>query len=97
MVDKRQTVTGFECRFKRFPMDRRYRQDPRLAVFGADTAALVPRAIVPPPLPDVPLAAPCFRRGGLVYELNVRGFSLLHPDVPEPLRGTVAALAHPAT
>lgn len=77
-------------------LDRRYRQDPRLAVFGADTVALVPRAIVPTPLPDAPRAAPRFRRGGLIYELNVRGFSLLHRDIPEPLRGTVAALAHPA-
>ena len=28
----------------------------------------------------------------LIYELHVRGFSKLHPDVPEPLRGTYAAL-----
>lgn len=31
-----------------------------------------------------------------MYEVNVRGFTMLHPDVPQALRGTVAALAHPA-
>ncbi|MFK5057944.1 glycogen debranching enzyme, partial [Klebsiella pneumoniae] len=32
----------------------------------------------------------------LVYEVNVRAFTMLHPDVPPGQRGTVAALAHPA-
>ena len=31
----------------------------------------------------------------VVYELHVRGFTKLHPAVPEPLRGTYAGLAHP--
>ena len=39
---------------------------------------------------------PLFKSGGLIYELNVRGFSLKHPDVPLAVRGTIAALAHPA-
>jgi len=29
----------------------------------------------------------------VIYELNVRGFTMRHPDVPEALRGTYAALA----
>ncbi|HLT28180.1 MAG TPA: alpha-amylase family glycosyl hydrolase, partial [Zeimonas sp.] len=29
----------------------------------------------------------------VIYELNVRGFTMRHPDVPPPLRGTYAALA----
>jgi glycogen operon protein len=29
----------------------------------------------------------------VIYELHVRGFTMLHPEVPEPLRGTYAALA----
>jgi glycogen operon protein len=29
----------------------------------------------------------------IIYELHVRGFTKLHPDVPEPLRGTYAGLA----
>lgn len=77
-------------------LDRRFVQDPRLAEYGADTASIVPRAIVPGKLPLVRKHKPRFARGGLIYELNVRGFSMLHPDIPEPQRGTVAALAHPA-
>ncbi|MFD7918773.1 glycogen debranching protein GlgX [Streptomyces sp. NPDC059740] len=32
----------------------------------------------------------------VLYELHVRGFTKLHPDVPPHLRGTYAGLAHPA-
>ncbi|MEU1040988.1 glycogen debranching protein GlgX [Streptomyces sp. NPDC005907] len=32
----------------------------------------------------------------VIYELHVRGFTRLHPDIPEDLRGTYAGLAHPA-
>ncbi|MDQ0675842.1 glycogen operon protein [Pseudarthrobacter siccitolerans] len=35
-------------------------------------------------------------RDTIVYEAHVRGQSMLHPDVPEELRGTYAGLAHPA-
>jgi glycogen debranching enzyme len=77
-------------------LDRRFVHDPRLAEFGEDTAAIVPKAIVPGKLAVVPPVPPHFDRGGLIYELNVRAFTLLHPDVPEAQRGTIAALAHPA-
>ncbi|MFF4186473.1 glycogen debranching protein GlgX [Streptomyces sp. NPDC001691] len=32
----------------------------------------------------------------VIYELHVRGFTRLHPEIPERLRGTYAGLAHPA-
>jgi len=32
----------------------------------------------------------------VVYEVHVKGFTQLHPDVPEDVRGTYAGLAHPA-
>ncbi|MEU6812276.1 glycogen debranching protein GlgX [Streptomyces sp. NPDC046831] len=32
----------------------------------------------------------------VIYELHVRGFTRLHPDIPPALRGTYAGLAHPA-
>ena len=32
----------------------------------------------------------------LIYEVHVKGFTQRHPDIPEPLRGTYAGLAHPA-
>jgi glycogen debranching enzyme len=77
-------------------LDMRFIQHPDLAVFGADTARLVPKAIVPAPLPIVARRPPFDVQGGLIYEVNVRGLTMLHPDVPESLRGTVAAIAHPA-
>jgi len=77
-------------------LDRRFVQHPSLAEYGADTAAIVPRAVVPGPLPVVPRRPPRFARGELIYEINVRGFTMQHPDVPPGQRGTVAALAHPA-
>ena len=30
------------------------------------------------------------------YELHVRGFTMTHPDIPPAIRGTFAALGHPA-
>jgi glycogen operon protein len=35
-------------------------------------------------------------RNTIIYEAHVRGQSMLHPDIPEELRGTYAGLAHPA-
>lgn len=76
-------------------IDRAFAYDARLAEPGVDTAALVPKAVIRGGLP--PVHAPrVFREGGLIYELNVRGFTMRHPDVPPALRGTVAALATPA-
>ncbi len=65
---------------------------------GRDSAPLLPKSVVvagPPPCPPrehprVPWA------DTVIYELNVRGFTRRHPDVPERLRGTYAGLAHPA-
>ncbi|HSU39539.1 MAG TPA: alpha-amylase family glycosyl hydrolase, partial [Polyangiaceae bacterium] len=35
-------------------------------------------------------------RRSVIYEAHVRGFTKLHPEVPEPLRGTYLGMAHPA-
>jgi isoamylase len=32
----------------------------------------------------------------VIYEMHVKGFTALHPDVPPELRGTYAGLAHPS-
>lgn len=80
-------------------IDRPFVYDPALAARrgeGGDTAALMPKGVVVAPLSFLPKAPPVFRPGGLIYELQVRSFSLLHPDVPEAQRGTIAALGHPA-
>ncbi len=31
----------------------------------------------------------------VIYEAHVRGLTILHPEIPEPLRGTYTGLAHP--
>ncbi len=71
--------------------------DDPLARDDADSAAAMPKGIVmrrppTPPIgrPDVPWS------GTIIYELHVRGFSMRHPDIPPAIRGTFAALAHPA-
>jgi glycogen operon protein len=80
-------------------IDRPYIYDLRLAARrgeGQDTASLVPKAIVPEPLPVLALQPPLFSFGGLIYEANVRALTTRHPDIPEAQRGTIAAIAHPA-
>ena len=64
-----------------------------------DSAAGVPRSVVidtrfdwgDDTRPDTPLA------DSVIYEMHLRGFSKLNPELPENLRGTYAGLAHPAS
>lgn len=80
-------------------IDRPYLYDAGLAAprgTGGDTAPLVPKAVVAAPSKPLKSATPVFTPGGLIYELSVRAFSMLHPDIPESDRGTIRALAHPA-
>jgi len=80
-------------------IDRPYVFDPRLSARrgeGSDTAPLMPKAKAIE-LPEQPKRKPpLFAPGGLIYELNVRAFTMLHPAIPTRMRGTVAALGHPA-
>ena len=74
-------------------IDSVFVQDPALAAArgtGGDTAALVPKAIVCEQTP-APIA-PMQQEPGLIYELNVRGFTKIRRDLPARLRGTVTAL-----
>ncbi|HEV2704468.1 MAG TPA: glycogen debranching protein GlgX, partial [Pyrinomonadaceae bacterium] len=63
-----------------------------------DSAADVPKCVV---------VDPAFTWGGdqhprtpwhktLIYEMHVKGFTALHPEVPEALRGTYAGMTHPS-
>ncbi|MDR3510303.1 MAG: glycogen debranching protein GlgX [Caulobacteraceae bacterium] len=64
---------------------------------ATDSAAVTPKAIVAEASAPPPAAAPFVPWGEtVVYELHVRGFTKSHPDIPEAIRGTFAALAHPA-
>jgi glycogen operon protein len=77
-------------------LDQRFQYDARLALRGMETASLVPKALVAPPPEARVQRPPVFQPGGMIYELNVRGFTKRHPAIPPALRGTIGALAHPA-
>ncbi|WP_322418479.1 glycogen debranching protein GlgX [Mesorhizobium huakuii] len=79
-------------------IDRPYAYHWRLAARrneGADTAPLMPKTVAKALPQAAPLLPPLFRPGGLIYEVPVRAFTRLHPDIPQARRGTIAALAHP--
>jgi glycogen operon protein len=63
-----------------------------------DSAELMPRSIVIDESfdweDDALLRTPWHET--IIYETHVRGFTKLHPHIPEELRGTYAGLGHPA-
>lgn len=74
-------------------LDRVYVRSPRLRLHrdeAVDTAPLVPKAIVSGATNK--LIGPRRKTPGLFYELNVRGYTMRHPSVQGPLRGTLAGL-----
>ncbi len=75
-----------------------YFADPERSKNDLDSAPFMPKSVVINPYfgwgndhhPRTPW------HDTIIYELHVKGFTRLHPDVPKPLRGTYAGLAHPA-
>ena len=69
-----------------------------LAPDERDSAPYVPKCVVVDPAfswgRDEAPRTPWHKT--LIYEAHVKGFTRLHPGVPESLRGTYAGLAHPA-
>ncbi len=69
-----------------------------LAISYLDDARLIPKAIVIDQSFDWEgdrlLQLPWSET--VIYETHVKGFTKLHPEIPEELRGTYAGLAHPA-
>jgi len=63
-----------------------------------DSAPFVPKSVVVDPFfdwrNDSQLHIPWHET--IIYELHVKGFTMLHPEIPADLRGTYAGLAHPA-
>nr|WP_242534931.1 glycogen debranching protein GlgX [Roseococcus suduntuyensis] len=60
-----------------------------------DSAPHMAKAVVTAPLPPLDWA-PLPPRPQVIYEAHVRGLTMRHPEVPAEIRGTFAALAHPA-
>jgi len=75
-------------------IDRPFAHTRQLLQRGFDTAQFVPKSIVTAPFDAVEPLPPAML--GFIYELQVKSFTQLHPDVPPGKRGTVAALAEPA-
>jgi glycogen operon protein len=81
-------------------LDRSFALHPALFDTGeapddTDSAVFMPKAILAAPLPPATGCAP--RGPQVIYELHVKGFSALNPDVPPEQRGTFAGLGHPAS
>ncbi|RBP11910.1 glycogen operon protein [Roseiarcus fermentans] len=76
--------------------DGPFRLDRSMFAFGEDSGAHAPKAIAGAARAGEPGRRRVAPEALVVYELNLRGFTRLHPGVPEPARGTFAGLAHPA-
>lgn len=78
-----------------YPLDS---EELDLAFSDPEDAHLVPKAVVVNPSfdwqGDKLLRIP--EHDTIIYEMHVKGFTKLHPEIPERLRGTFAGLAHPA-
>lgn len=70
-----------------------------LSISNSDSAAFMPKAVVIDPgfdwegdqCPDISYD------NSVIYEAHVKGFTKLHPDIPENIRGTYAAIGHQVT
>jgi isoamylase len=73
--------------------------DEDLSYSELDSAPFIPKSVVIDQSFDweneQPLRIPYHR--SVIYEAHVKGFTIQHPDIPENIRGTYAALAHPVT
>ncbi|WP_374166589.1 glycogen debranching protein GlgX [Arcticibacter sp. MXS-1] len=74
-------------------------EDADLSFSDEDSAPYIPKSVVIDPHfdweDDKLIRLPYHK--SVIYETHVKGFTQLHPDIPENIRGTYAALAHPVT
>ncbi len=74
-------------------------EDQDLSFSEVDSAPYIPKSAVIDPNfdweDDKPPAIPYHKT--IIYEMHVKGFTQMHPDIPENIRGKYAGLAHPAT
>jgi isoamylase len=62
-----------------------------------DSAASMPRSVVINPFFDWGIDRPPKREyaDSVIYEAHVKGLTISHPGIPEQIRGTYSAIAHP--
>ncbi|CAM3766826.1 glycogen debranching protein GlgX [Mucilaginibacter galii] len=76
-----------------------YSEDKDLSFSETDSAPFIPKSVVVNQKfdweGDCPPATPY--HSTVIYETHVKGFTKLHPEIPEEIRGTYAALGHPVT
>ncbi|RYZ49153.1 MAG: glycogen debranching enzyme GlgX, partial [Sphingobacteriales bacterium] len=74
-------------------------EDEDLSFSASDSAPFMPKCVVIDPHfdweDDKPPLVPIHE--SIIYELHVKGFTQTHPDIPEDIRGSYAALGHPVT
>ncbi|MVT09416.1 glycogen debranching protein GlgX [Chitinophaga tropicalis] len=71
--------------------------DEDLSFSDVDSAAFIPKCVVidqhfdweGDKAPKIPY------NESIIYETHVKGFTMLHPEIPEEIRGTYAGMAHP--
>jgi len=91
VVDMKPAVYAHSVDEDLYPSEYPMRRSP------IDSAPYMPRSVVVEPSfpiipqPDIPWET------SVIYEIHVKGFTKNMPGVPEPLRGTYAGLAHPAS
>ncbi len=76
-------------------LDRHFEWHADFGTHGTETCHLVTKCVVAEPEPVVPRLA--YQQPKFIYEVPVKAFSKRNPDISEKLRGTVAALAQPAS
>ena len=73
-----------------------YRMDDPDVPDDTDSAPYVPHGVYTRTLEPVRTGSRVPWDRTVIYEMHVKGFTKLHPDVPEELCSTYAGLAHPA-
>lgn len=82
-----------------FGYDVHNTEDKDLAMSETSSVPYIPKCIVADTdfdwEGDQPLKIPYHNT--IIYEAHVKGFTKLHPDIPETIRGSYAAIGHPAS
>jgi isoamylase len=76
-----------------------YSPDKDMSFSKTDSAPYVPKCVIIDPSfdweEDVKPKYPYHKT--IIYEAHVKGFTKMHPDIPENIRGTYSAISHPVT